>query len=116
MSKHTVGSLLQNCTFEGGPSKNDPRCVVRLTTNCYISGGKAVFTKTVTRLKRRSQLTFDELNFDYDAEIDFTAITNLMTVPDGLFYLDPDKTDSDGDEYYSWWYVVSWKLVPLVEE
>lgn len=116
MSKHTVGSLLQSCTFDGGPGEKDPRCVVRLTTNCYISGGKAVFSKSVTRLKRRSQLTFDELNFDRDAEINFSAITNLMTVPDGLYYLDPDETDSDGNEYSSWWYVVTWKLVPLVEE
>lgn len=114
-NRPSAGSLFQNITFEDGPSETDPRCVVRLTTNCYISGGKAVFAKTVTRLKRRSQLTFDEINFDHDAEIDFTAIVNLMSVGDGIYYLDPHETDSDGDEYSSWWYAITWKLVPWAE-
>ena len=93
------------------------RCVVRLTTNCYLSGGRAVFSKVISRLKRKSQLSFDEIGFDHDAEIDFNAITNLMTVPDGVYYLDPDETDWDSDEYgYSiHWYAVSWKLVPYTK-
>lgn len=103
---------------EDDPVADDvARCVVRLTTNCYLSGGRAVFSKVISRLKRKSQLRFDEISFNDDAEIDFSAITNLMTVPDGIYYLDPDETEWDSDEYgYSiYWYAVSWKLVPYTE-
>ena len=38
------------------------RCVVRLTTNCFISGGRITFSKVLSRLKRKSELTFDEIS------------------------------------------------------
>jgi hypothetical protein len=108
----SAGSLFQNIAFDDGPGEKDPRCVVRLTTNCYFSGSRAVFTKTVSLLKRRSQLRFDDISFDHEADIDFSAIVNLNEVEDGIYYLDPHETESDGDEYSSWWYAISWKLVP----
>ena len=111
----TPAQLFQNVTFGDGPGEKDPRCVVRVKTNCFISNGKAVFTKTVTRLKRRSQLTFDEISFDHEAEIDFSAIVNLMTVEDGVYFLDPHETECDGDEYSSWWYTITWILVPWIQ-
>lgn len=99
------------------PEEETARCVVRLTTNCFLSGGKATFSKVVSRLKRKSQLSFDEISFDQEAEIDFSAIVNLMSCPDGIYYLDPDETELGGDEYgySSYWYAVSWKLVPYTE-
>ena len=94
------------------------RCVVRLTTNCFISGGHVTFSKVLSRLKRKSELTFDEISLDdCNNDLDFGHITNLMSCEDGIYYLDPDETDWDGDEYgySSYWYAVSWKLVPYTE-
>ena len=99
------------------PEEETARCVVRVTTNCYLSGGRAIFSKVVSRLKRKSQLNFNEISFDHEAEIDFTAIVNLMDVKDGIYYLDPHETDWDSDEYgyNSYWYAITWKLVPYQE-
>ena len=86
------------------------RCVVRLTTNCFISGGRVTFSKVLSRLKRKSELTFDEITLDdCNGDLDFGHITNLMSCEDGIYYLDPDETEWDGDEYgYSrYWYAVS---------
>ena len=94
------------------------RCVVRLTTNCFISGGRITFSKVLSRLKRKSELTFDEISLDdCNDDLDFGHTTNLMPCEDGIYYLDPDETDWDSDEYgYSiCWYAVSWKLVPYTE-
>ena len=94
------------------------RCVVRLTTNCFISGGRVTFSKVLSRLKRKSELTFDEISLDdCNDDLDFGHITNLMSCEDGIYYLDPDETDWDSDEYgYSIHrYSVSWKLVPYTE-
>lgn len=99
------------------PEENEARCVVRLTTNCFFSGGRATFSKVVSRLKRKSQLDFEEISFNQDAEIDFSAIVNLMEAKDGIYYLDPHDTDWDSDEYgyNSYWYAITWKLVPYEE-
>ena len=66
--------------------------------------------------KRDETLAWGHL-FQKEAEIDFSAIVNLMSCPDGIYYLDPDETELDGDEYdySSYWYAVSWKLVPYTE-
>ena len=94
------------------------RCVVRLTTNCFISGGRVTFSKVLSRLKRKSELTFDEISLDdCNDDLDFGHITNLMSCEDGIYYLDPDEMDWDSDEYgyNSYWYAITWKLVPINE-
>ena len=94
------------------------RCVVRLTTNCFISGGRITFSKVLSRLKRKSELTFDEITLDdCNDDLDFGLITNLMSCPDGIYYLDPDETECGCDAYgySSYWYAVSWKLVPYTK-
>ena len=100
------------------PEEETARCVVRLTTNCYLSGDRVTFSKVLSRLKRKSELTFDEISLnDFNNDLDFGHITNLMSCEDGIYYLDPDETEWDGDEYgySSYWYAVSWKLVPYTE-
>ena len=110
--------LFQALKEDESVDQDTARCVVRLTTNCFISGGRVTFSKVLSRLKRKSELTFDEISLDdYSNDLDFGLITNLMSCEDGIYYLDPDETEWDGDEYgySSYRYAVSWKLVPYTE-
>lgn len=116
-----MNPLLMGSPFEVEPVKPiDPQdhCVIRLTTNCYISGGRACFSKVISRLKRKGKFNFEDITFNDDNDdLDFGHITNLMQCEDGIYYLEPDETEWDYDEYsYSnYWYAISWKLVPYVE-
>ena len=109
-------SLLDNAVFIGvDPAKEEDRCIVRLTTNAYISGGTVTFSKVLRRLKRKSELTFDDIDFNMDNELDFGHIVNLMQVDDGIYHLDTHTCD-----YGSYWDgdmggVEDWILRPYTE-
>lgn len=91
--------------------KDEPhRCVVRLTTGAYMSSGEINFKKTLRVLKRKSHLNLQDMGIEdpFDTEIE-----NLNQVEDGIYELVPAQYDWDGDDYTSWQYPVTWKLVPF---
>lgn len=99
-------------TVKVSPKKQMARCIVRVKTNNYFSGGRMVFTKTVTVLKRQSELSLRDICIE---EMEYVDIKNLNEVEDGVYELIGCQFETDGDDWTSWQYAVQWKLIPVDE-
>lgn len=111
LDSKTSEDIFEELTKYKPNNKSRLRCVGRLKRNCYMSKGKLVSNHTFTLLKRKSQLSLEDLIDDAAFDIDSL---NFGNYEDGVYEIitiggDPDWETGVIDDW-------ELRLVPYKEE
>lgn len=108
--------LVQSLKLEDSLSKGTPSMAVyRVGTEAFQRGKTFVYARTLTRVARKSNWEpVEEEVYNVGAREGLESITNLLEVPDGLYYVVTTNEQRDWETGYIDSYDL--KLVPYPEE